>query len=37
MDYIIFLAGVIVGAVVALCCVGMAMRSEKGLIGKVIS
>jgi len=34
MEYIIFIAGVVIGAVVTLLCVGMAMRSEKGAIGR---
>jgi len=34
MEYIIFLAGAVVGVVIALCCVGLAIRSEKGVIGR---
>jgi hypothetical protein len=34
MEFIIFLSGVIIGAVVALICVALAMRSEKGMIGR---
>ena len=38
MSYIIFLAGVIVGVVVALVCVGLALRSElNGMIGRKLS
>jgi len=34
MSYIIFLAGVVIGVIVALCCVGLAIRSEKGMLGR---
>lgn len=34
MDYIIFLSGVIVGVVVSLACVALAMRSDKGILGR---
>ncbi len=33
MSYIIFLAGVIVGAIIALACVALAIRSDKGVLG----
>ncbi len=36
MEYIIFLAGVIIGAVVTLVAVGLMLRSEKGLIGRCL-
>ncbi len=36
MEYIIFLAGVIVGVIVALGCVALAIRSEKGLTGRCL-
>lgn len=34
MDYIIFLSGVVVGVVVAMLCVGLMLRSEKGAVGR---
>jgi hypothetical protein len=36
MPYIYFLAGVIVGAILALVCVGIALRDERGMIGRVL-
>ena len=36
MFYIIFLAGVVVGACVALIAVGLMLRDEKGCVGKVM-
>jgi hypothetical protein len=34
MEYVIFIAGMIVGVVIALGCVALAMRSEKGMVGR---
>jgi hypothetical protein len=34
MEYVIFLAGVIVGAFIALCAIALAIRSDRGVIGR---
>ena len=33
MEYLIFLSGVAVGVCVAMLCVGLAIRSDKGVLG----
>ena len=34
MESIIFLSGVVIGVIVSLFCVALAIRSEKGVIGR---
>jgi hypothetical protein len=36
MFYLIFLAGVVVGVCIALIAVGLMLRDERGVIGKVM-
>jgi hypothetical protein len=34
MEYIIFIAGIIVGVIITLGCVAVALKSDKGMIGR---